>query len=61
MNFLNNLILLETAAADASTQTPAQGWLTQLMTWGPLVLIVVAFYFLLIRPQKKQEKKTAEM
>ena len=31
------------------------------MTWGPLVLIVVAFYFLLIRPQKKQEKKTAEM
>ena len=61
MNFLNNLILLETAAADVSTQTPTLGWLTQLMTWGPLVLIVVAFYFLLIRPQKKQEKKTAEM
>ncbi len=62
MNFLNSLILLETAAADgASTATASQGWLQQLMTWGPLVLIVVAFYFLLIRPQKKQEKKTAEM
>lgn len=59
MNFLNNLVLL---AEEAATDTTAsQGWLSTLMTWGPLVLIIVAFYFLLIRPQKKQEKKTAEM
>ena len=27
----------------------------------PLVLIFVIFYFMLIRPQKKQEKKTQQM
>ena len=32
-----------------------------LLTIGMLVLVVVVFYFLLIRPQKKQEKQIAEM
>ena len=27
----------------------------------PLILIFVIFYFMLIRPQKKQEKKTQQM
>ena len=27
----------------------------------PLVLVIVVFYFLLIRPQKKKDKKDAEM
>lgn len=62
MNLLNNLVLLANEAGEAASEaTATQGWLSQLMTWGPLVLIVIAFYFLLIRPQKKQEKKTTEM
>jgi preprotein translocase subunit YajC len=37
----------------------AQGnWLTSLM---PLVVIFAIFYFLLIRPQQKQQKKVKEM
>ena len=60
MNLLSNLIFL-TESSGASEATASQGWLSTLVTWGPLVLIVVLFYFLLIRPQKKQEKKTAEM
>lgn len=31
------------------------------MTFIPLILIIVVFYFLIIRPQKKQDKKDAEM
>ena len=27
----------------------------------PLILVIVVFYFLLIRPQKKKDKKDAEM
>ncbi len=37
------------------------GWVTIAMQVGMIVLVVVAFYFLLIRPQKKQEKAVNEM
>ena len=30
-------------------------------TFGPIVLMFVVFYFLLIRPQKKREKQVQEM
>ena len=33
-------------------------WLT---TIGPLIIFFVIFYFLLIRPQQKRQKKTREM
>lgn len=32
-----------------------------LMTFLPLVAVLVVFYFFLIRPQKKKDKKDAEM
>ena len=32
-----------------------------LLTFGPLVLIFVFFYLLILRPQKKQEKKDQAM
>ena len=32
-----------------------------LLTFGPLILIVVIMYFLLIRPQKKREKQVNQM
>ncbi len=35
----------------------ASGWITM----GLLVVMLVAMYFIMIRPQKKQEKETANM
>ena len=32
-----------------------------LVTFGPLVLIFVVFYFILIRPQRKKDKQVKEM
>lgn len=50
--------LISTAAAQA--QAPAaQG--SPLMTFLPMVLIFVVFYFLLIRPQSKRAKEHAAM
>ena len=56
-----NLMMLETvssASGDAAAQN--NPW-SMLMTFIPLILIFVVFYFLLIRPQKKREKATNEM
>ncbi len=50
---MNNLFMLEAATE------PTQGNL--LMSILPFVLMIVVFYFFLIRPQKKQEKETAAM
>ena len=30
-------------------------------TWGPIVIMVAIFYFLLIRPQNKKQKETQRM
>jgi preprotein translocase subunit YajC len=42
-------------AADAAPA--AQGMEGYLVTYGPLVLMFVVLYFLLIRPQQKRQKK----
>lgn len=55
-----NLMMLETVSS-ASGDAAAQNPLSMLMTFIPLILIFVVFYFLLIRPQKKREKATNEM
>lgn len=41
----------------ATASSASLGWTT--IIW--LVLLLVAFYFILIRPQRKKEKKDAEM
>lgn len=51
---MNNLFLLE----DAAPQAGAGGMLATIL---PFVLMIVVFYFFLIRPQKKQERETANM
>lgn len=53
---MTNLFLL-TATADGATGSLS----STLISFLPFVLIIVAFYFILIRPQKKKEKKDAEM
>lgn len=56
MNF--NWLTLETAATDTTTQAGSGGLL---MTALPLILMVAAMYFLIIRPQKKKEKAEKAM
>ena len=51
--------LISTAAAQA--QGAPGGSQGQLMTFLPMVLIFVAFYFLLIRPQTKRAKEHRAM
>jgi len=55
--------LTETLAMGLAPQQGATGTSTQspLMSFVPMVLIVVVFYFLLIRPQQKRAKQLAEL
>lgn len=50
------LSLLSTSAAAGEL-----GGQSSLLSFGSLALVFVAFYFLLIRPQKKREKEAQEM
>lgn len=50
-----------TSSAASGTTTGSGGWIGTLMSLLPIVLILVVFYFLLIRPQNKREKKMQEM
>jgi len=64
MNFIlkaAEAVTATNAAEEVATETGAAGFLTQ---YGSIILIVLmlgVFYFLLIRPQKKKEKQTADM
>ena len=66
MKFLS-LIALEQAAVDAANagvegEVPASmGIVGTLISLLPMILIFVVFYFMLIRPQRKKEKKVQEM
>ena len=52
-------LLLETSAP---ATTPKGGdWMYYLVTFGPLVLIVVLMYFIMIRPQRKKQKEEQKM
>jgi len=53
------LDLFTTVYAEAPTGDPAQASGMFSIIW--LVAMIVVFYFVLIRPQKKQEKKMREM
>lgn len=54
MNF-TNLFMVD----DAATQQPGAGSLLTMLL--PLALLALVFYFIIYRPQKKQEKETADM
>ena len=48
-------------AAGAVTPEEISPVASLLVTFGPLVLIFVVFYFMLIRPQRKKDKQVKEM
>ncbi|HKZ46245.1 MAG TPA: preprotein translocase subunit YajC [Thermodesulfobacteriota bacterium] len=50
-----------TTIALAADEAPAPGGMGQLMSFAPLVILFVIFYFLLIRPQQKKAKEQKEM
>jgi preprotein translocase subunit YajC len=56
MNTFDTLLL----AADDSAAAAGSG-AGMLYTWGPLVLMFVVLYFLLIRPQQKRQKTRNQM
>lgn len=58
MNFLN-FILDGTAPAADTAQSG--GLMATIMSFLPFLLLIPVFYFFMYRPQKKQEKETAEM
>lgn len=66
MNTLLNKIMLCSAIAEAQApaagQAPSEmGPAAMISTFLPMILLFVVFYFMLIRPQKKKEKKAKEM
>ena len=50
-----------TTIALAADEAPAPGRMGQLMSFAPLIILFVIFYFLLIRPQQKKAKEQKEM
>ncbi len=50
------------AVEDAAAElTGAESMISLIVSFLPMVLIVVVFYFLMIRPQRKKDKKVKEM
>lgn len=47
--------------SDAASLNGAGSWTSMLITIVPLVLMIVIFYFLLIRPEKNRAKKEKQM
>ncbi len=60
MNFANLFLTLDTAPA-AAEGAPAAGIGSLISTLALPVVIILVFYFIGIRPQKKQEKEQNEM
>jgi len=63
MSSLENLNILNLIVSDAhaADPAPAAGFGGGLMSFLPLIIIFVIFYFLLIRPQSKRAKEHREM
>ncbi|HJW82023.1 MAG TPA: preprotein translocase subunit YajC [Acidiferrobacterales bacterium] len=61
MNVPENLLSLIVSDAHAADPAPAGGAAGGFMSFLPLIIIFVIFYFLLIRPQSKRAKEHREM
>ncbi len=53
--------MLTALLSTTSTAAGEGSWLLILVQLLPILLVVVAMYFILIRPQKKREKETQKM
>ena len=51
-----------TAYANSGAPQPAEGGMAAMLSsFLPLILLIVIFYFMLIRPQRKRDKETKAM
>ncbi len=50
-----------TDAALAGEEAQPNALISMLVTFAPMILIFVVFYFILIRPQRKKDKQVKEM
>ena len=56
------MFLLDTTATTAAgTAAGGNTWLSMLLQLSPFLLIIVLMYFIMIRPQKKEQKRTQTM
>lgn len=55
------MLNLFTVLAEVAANDPAASPLSSFSMLIPLILMLVAFWFLLVRPQRKKEKQDAEM
>ena len=60
-NLLMSNAYAETAAAGEAAVEGSASVLSMIISMLPMVLIIVVFYFMLIRPQRKKDKKVKEM
>lgn len=58
---MNLLTFIAEASADQAEQASGNGVLSILSMLVPLALMVLIFYFLIIRPEKKRNKETQAM
>ena len=61
MNLVTFLGYFASEAAEATEEVGVNNWASILSMILPLVLMVLIFYFLIIRPEKKRNKETQEM
>lgn len=62
MNLYNLLWIANAVAEEVTDETAADGSaLSLIINVGMMVLIVAVFYLMLIRPQRKKDKKVKEM
>ncbi|OGO88209.1 MAG: preprotein translocase subunit YajC [Clostridiales bacterium GWF2_36_10] len=47
--------------AAAGDTPPEANWASTLLSFSPFLLLIVAFYFFMLRPQKKQQKEMQNM
>lgn len=56
-----NLFSITAYAEEAAGTTQQPTVLSSVLGFAPLIIIVVLFYFMLIRPQRKRDKETKAM
>lgn len=59
-----NLLTFLTATAgatDGAGQSASSGFLSTVISIAPFAIIILVFYFLMIRPQRKQQKEQEQM
>lgn len=61
MDLITILGYFASEAAEATEEVGGNNWASILSMILPLVLMVLIFYFLIIRPEKKRNKETQEM